>query len=128
MPDKETREAWLKTEISLIKLGATIRMRCVMATEDRLVAGLCKGDIPEDRAHRGSNTCSELCQRDRRRLLRWEKSKNKCRFCGHGLTAKQKRDMAKQRAGNERETNAERLFVFTVPDAGSERENEHATR
>jgi hypothetical protein len=82
------RAEWLKAEIARIKAGGTIRHRCVMATEDRLNLMLCKGDIPEDRAHRGAETCSPQCQADRRRLRRWENSKGSCRYCGHGLPRK----------------------------------------
>lgn len=87
---RELREGWLQKEIARIKAGGTIRQRCVMATEDRVRLGLCLGDLPEDRAHRGSHVCSPECQADRRRLVRWEQSKMKCRFCGHGLTKKER--------------------------------------
>jgi hypothetical protein len=80
-----TREQWLKLEINAIKHGGTIRQRCTMATEDRIFLGLCLGDIPQTRAHRGFETCSAECQADRRRLRRWEQSKGSCRYCGHGL-------------------------------------------
>ena len=80
-----TRDEWLKAEVRRIKHGGTIRQRCSMATEDRMKLGLCLGDIPEARAHRGSETCSPACQADRRRLRRWENAKGSCRYCGHGL-------------------------------------------
>jgi len=84
------RERWIKDEIAKIKAGGTIRLRCAMATQDRIELGLCRGDLPEDRAHRGAETCSPECQADRRRLKRWEASKGSCRYCGHGLSRKEK--------------------------------------
>jgi hypothetical protein len=94
--EKAFREGWLKTEIARIKAGGTIRMRCVMATADRVSLGLCWGDIPEDRAHRGAETCSPECQADRRRLKRWEMAKGSCRYCGHGLSRKEKAKLAEK--------------------------------
>jgi hypothetical protein len=87
------RESWLKNEIRCIKGGCTIRQRCTMATEDRVKLGLCLGDIPPARAHRGSETCSPECQADRRRLRRWEQAKGSCRYCGHGLPRKRKSEV-----------------------------------
>jgi hypothetical protein len=91
--EQEYRENWLKAEIEKIKSGATIRQRCTMATSDRILVGLCRGDIPEARAHRGSDTCSPECQADKRRLRRWENAKGKCRYCGHGLPRKRKSEV-----------------------------------
>jgi hypothetical protein len=96
----ETRESWMKAEIARIKAGGTIRQRCVMATEDRVSLGLCLGDLPEDRAHRGSHVCSDPCQRDRRRLMRHELAKNKCRYCGRAISKKQRQQLETTRCEN----------------------------
>jgi hypothetical protein len=88
-----TREDWLKQEIAKIKEGGTIRLRCMMATSDRVALALCNGDVPEDRAHRGLDTCSSECQADKKRLRRWETAKKKCRVCGHGFTKKERAEL-----------------------------------
>jgi hypothetical protein len=90
VPVPAMREIWMQEQIARIKAGGTIRQRCVMATEDRVRLGLCLGDLPESRAHRGSHVCSDACQRDRRRLMRHELAKNKCRYCGRTFTRKQR--------------------------------------
>ena len=89
--ERAFREKWLKGEIQRIKAGGTIRLRCVMATSDRMALGLCWGEIPDDRAHRGADTCSKECQADRKRLVRWENAKGSCRFCGHNLPRTRKK-------------------------------------
>ena len=94
-----SREDWLRHEILRIKAGATIRQRCTMSTPDRLAAGLCLGDVPDLRAHRGQDTCSPECAADKKRLRRWALSRNKCRVCGHGFTKKERAEIEARRAG-----------------------------
>lgn len=91
-----TREEWLRAEINRIKEGGTIRTFCTMGTPERIALGFCLGEIPPDRSHRDSSTCSEDCRQDKKRLRRWETSKHKCRACGHGLPKPRKPKKAKE--------------------------------
>jgi hypothetical protein len=84
------REAWLKAEIAKIKSGQPMRAICVMSTPDRIEAGLCFVQIPEDRVRRGQDTCGAECQADKRRIRRWLLSRDKCRVCGHGMPKEKK--------------------------------------
>lgn len=91
-----TRDEYIKAEIARIKAGGTIHQRCTMAVDGRVEAGLCLGDIPEDRAHRDSNTCSDQCRQDKKRLRRWETAKGSCRHCGHNLPKPRKAKAVKE--------------------------------
>jgi hypothetical protein len=79
------REEWLKAEIERIKAGGTIQVRCTMSTPERVAAGWCSDYVPDGRAHRGSDTCSDACRNDKKRLRRWETSKGNCRLCNRRL-------------------------------------------
>ena len=56
--------------------------RCIMSLPDRVDAGLCRGEIPEDRVRKKAVTCSNDCQREYRRLRRGQAAEAKCRLCG----------------------------------------------
>lgn len=90
------RDSYIKNEIARIKAGGTIHQRCTMAVDGRVEAGLCLGNIPEDRAHRDSNTCSDQCRQDKKRLRRWETAKGSCRHCGHNLPKPRKAKPVKE--------------------------------
>jgi hypothetical protein len=71
-------------------------MCCVMATPDRVLTGLCLGHIAPERVRKGSDTCSPECQADKKRLLRWQRSKGHCRVCGHNLPKKKRLDVLRR--------------------------------
>lgn len=51
---------------------------------------MCRGEIPEDRKRRRSNTCSKLCADRRNKYLRARTDAKKCRFCGQPCTEEEK--------------------------------------
>lgn len=57
------------------RIDEAVIFRCVM----------CAGDIPQERARRGSVTCSRWCSQERRRQLRLQLAQRKCRYCGRPL-------------------------------------------
>lgn len=67
------------------RIGEAMIFRCVMSQAERVDAALCKGDIPEVRARRGAVTCSPQCSQERRRQLRLQLARRKCRYCGRPL-------------------------------------------
>jgi hypothetical protein len=67
-------------------------LRCILATADRIAAGLCLGDIPGKRARKKAITCSDECQREYRRIRRQEAAGTKCRLCGRPFSRSSKLD------------------------------------
>ncbi len=55
---------------------------CVMASQERIEAGICLHAIPEHRRKRGSHFCGKTCHADYRRQRRQELADRKCRLCG----------------------------------------------
>lgn len=110
-----TRPEWLKREVGKIKAGGDLTLRCVMATVERLQAGLCLGEVPPARINRQQDTCSPECQADRRRLRREDNARRKCRVCGHGLTKKQREELAQR--GSQVETQAR---TIEIPESGKD--------
>jgi len=62
-----------------------VKLRCVMSTEERVLARTCLGDIPEARARRGAVTCSPECFSEYRRLRRNKAAEKACRLCGRAF-------------------------------------------
>jgi hypothetical protein len=58
---------------------------------------VCRGEIPEKRANRGSHFCSEACHERYRRERRNLKAGKACRLCGRS-PARLKRKTCKQEA------------------------------
>jgi hypothetical protein len=51
---------------------------------------MCRGEIPDDRKRRRSNTCSQDCASKRNKYLRARTDARKCRFCGQPCTEEEK--------------------------------------
>ncbi len=62
-----------------------MKLRCVMSAPERIQAGQCLGDIPEQRARRGGVTCSPECFLEYRRLRRNKAAEKACRLCGRAF-------------------------------------------
>ena len=61
---------------------------CVMASPERVTAGLCLHVIPETRRRRGSHFCSNECHAEYRRGRAAERAERKCRWCGRRMPRK----------------------------------------
>ena len=86
------REQDFAKQVEIMKAsGERFQIVCLLATPERLDAGLCLRFIPEKRARRGSTFCSRECAHDFDRLRRAWRATKQCRLCGRGLPKKGKK-------------------------------------
>ena len=94
---------------------------CVMASPERLSAGLCLHLIPEARRRRGSHFCSNECHTEYRRGRAAERAERKCRLCGRRMPRKgqgaRRQDRQPREAVNSVHTTPEAVSVSGQTDS-----------